>query len=97
MEVVEAALACRRSVGLMPLHHLRVRDQGSLWKARCVFIERRVGSMTMCAVESAGLRIVTARYRSVRCLFVCVGIHISISVTARPWLDFSLMKVIAGN
>lgn len=70
MEVVEAALACRRSVGLTPLHHLRVRDQGSLWKARCVFIERRVGSMTMCAVESAGLRIVTARYRSVRCLFV---------------------------
>lgn len=32
MEVVEVALACRRSVELTPLHHLRVRDQGSLWK-----------------------------------------------------------------
>lgn len=33
MEVAEVALASRRSVELTPLHRLRVRDQGSFWKA----------------------------------------------------------------
>ena len=66
-------------------------------KARCVFVERRVGSIGMCAVESVGLRNVIARYCSVRCFFVRIGIHISLSVTARPWLDLSSMKAIAGT
>ena len=66
-------------------------------KAPCVFVERRVGSITMCAVESVGLGNVIERYCSVRRFFVCVGIHISIAVTARPWLNLSLMKAIAGN
>ena len=66
-------------------------------QAPCVFVERRVGSITMCAVESVGLRNVIERYCSVRRFFVCVGIYISIAVTARPWLNLSLMKGIAGN